>query len=289
MKKTDYLVSNSTKTKFKDSGECELSSFENEDRDEHELSSLEDVSNMRLDGSHWVYKKPNQEKKSGLANKNRPMKASCKKLVGRLREAVQIPKRVLVFILCKISLHQWFRSKYNFLFKKYLPDEIKEEQKILDKSKDPYAVNRFKHSIVCMRGNQTAEAISKSNDAEIVDELKNNISWIDKQLKSESVQHTDAAILAEHKKKQGEAAKKGKQPFYLSKSAIRQQRLIEKYEDLKASGKLDTFIEKRRKKNVAKHHRCMPYRSRRSNRQRATNLMVSRALEIYMCISFHLG
>ena len=29
MKKTDYLVSNSTKTKFKDSGECELSSFEN--------------------------------------------------------------------------------------------------------------------------------------------------------------------------------------------------------------------------------------------------------------------
>ena len=45
-----------------------------------------------------------------------------------------------------------------------------------------------------------------------------HLSFQDKQLKSESVQHTDAAILAEHKKKQGEAAKKGKQPFYLSKS-----------------------------------------------------------------------
>ncbi|XP_075643616.1 rRNA biogenesis protein RRP36-like isoform X2 [Castanea sativa] len=85
-----------------------------------------------------------------------------------------------------------FRSKYNFMFKKYLPDEIKKLRKQL----------------------------AKSNDAEIVDELKKNISWIDKQLKSESVQHTDAAILAEHKKKQREAAKKGKQPFYLSKIIV---------------------------------------------------------------------
>ncbi|XP_030953615.1 rRNA biogenesis protein RRP36-like [Quercus lobata] len=139
MKKTDYPVSNSTKTKFEDSDEHELSSFEHEDRDEHELSSLEDekeeeeeegierelvdvtfeqLQKVRSDGSHWVCKKPNQEKESGLANKNRPMKASCKKPVGRLREVVQIPKR--------------------------------EEQKKLDKSKDPYAVNRFKHSIVWM-------------------------------------------------------------------------------------------------------------------------------------------
>ncbi|XP_065632149.1 uncharacterized protein LOC136068651 [Quercus suber] len=151
----------------------------------------------------------------------------------------------------------WFRSKYNFLFKKYLPDEIKEEQKKLDKSKDPYAVNRFKHSIVWMK---PQKQLAKSNDAEIIDELNKNIAWIDKQLKSESVQHIDAAILAEHKKKQREAAKKGKRPFYLSKSTIWKQRLIEKYEYLKASGKLGTFIEKRRKKNVAKDHRYMPYR-----------------------------
>lgn len=39
-------------------------------------------------------------------------------------------------------------------------------------------------------------------------------------MKSESGQRTDAAILAEHKKKEREAAKSGKQPFYLSKSNV---------------------------------------------------------------------
>ncbi|KAK7825115.1 rrna biogenesis protein rrp36 [Quercus suber] len=225
MKKTDYPVSNSTKTKFKDSDEYELSSFEHEDRDEHELSSLEDEE---------------EEIECELVDvtfEQLPMKASCKKPVGRKREVVQIPKRIQL----AAAGHIRFRSKYNFLFKKYLPDEIKEEQKKLDKSKDPYAVNRFKHSIVWM--------VNSSY-----------LSHHDKQLKSESVQHIDAAILAEHKKKQREAAKKGKRPFYLSKSTIWKQRLIEKYEYLKASGKLGTFIEKRRKKNVAKDHRYMPYR-----------------------------
>lgn len=37
----------------------------------------------------------------------------------------------------------------------------------------------------------------------------------DKQLRFESTKSTDAAILAEHKKKEREAAKHGKRPFYL--------------------------------------------------------------------------
>ncbi|OMP04763.1 Ribosomal protein S7e [Corchorus olitorius] len=82
----------------------------------------------------------------------------------------------------------------------------------------------------------------------------------DKQLKYESAKHTDAEILAEHKKKEREAAKQGKRPFYLKKSEIRKQRLVEKYKKLKASGKLESFIEKRRRKNAAKDHRFMPYR-----------------------------
>uniref|UniRef100_A0A2N9FW14 rRNA biogenesis protein RRP36 n=1 Tax=Fagus sylvatica TaxID=28930 RepID=A0A2N9FW14_FAGSY len=285
MKKPDYPVANSRKTKFEDSDEHESSPSEDEEEEEIEREladvTFEQLQKARSDGSHSVYKKPNQEKKSGRANKNRPMEASCKKPVGRLREVVQVPK--------------------------------KEEQEKLDKSNDPYAINRFKHSVTWMRGNLPAERetlrkqLAKSNDPEIIDELKKNISWIDKQLKSESGQRTGSAILAEHKKKEREAAKKGKQPFYLSKmwghctgsngdvvvvkmfivvtfciwfwksvsggfgdgdgSAIRQQRLIEKYENLKASGKLDAFIEKRRKKNAAKDHRYMPYRRTNNSEQ----------------------
>ncbi|XP_068339416.1 uncharacterized protein [Pyrus communis] len=81
----------------------------------------------------------------------------------------------------------------------------------------------------------------------------------DKQLNSESAKCTEAAILTEHKKKERKAAKEGKQPFFLKKSEIRKKRLVEKYKQLKASGKLKPFIEKRRRKNAAKDHRYMPY------------------------------
>lgn len=39
----------------------------------------------------------------------------------------------------------------------------------------------------------------------------------DKQFKSDSTKRVDAAILAKHKKKEREAAKHGKKPFYLKK------------------------------------------------------------------------
>ncbi|CAN6557246.1 unnamed protein product [Malus baccata var. baccata] len=44
------------------------------------------------------------------------------------------------------------------------------------------------------------------------------------------------------------------------KAEIRKKRLVEKYKQLKASGKLEAFIEKRSRKNAAKDHRYMPYR-----------------------------
>lgn len=279
MMKHDNPIASSSKTQFEDSDdEHESSSSEIEEEEEEIERELADVTfeellKARSDGSHSVYKKPNQEKKSGRLNKNRPIEVSSKKPVSRLREVIQAPKRVIrdprFESLCGTFDAKQFRSKYDFLFKKYDPEIIQEEQKKLDKSKDPDAVNRFKSSISWMRGNLPAEReklrkqLAKSNDPEVIGELKNRLSWIDKQLKSESSKNTEAAILAGHKKKEREATKKGKQPFYLSKSALRQQRLIEKYEDLKASGKLDAFIEKRRRKNAAKDHRYMPYR--RSN------------------------
>ena len=43
------------------------------------------------------------------------------------------------------------------------------------------------------------------------------MSFQDKQLKSDSAKHIDAEILANHKKKERDAAKQGKRPFYLKK------------------------------------------------------------------------
>lgn len=216
-----------------------------EEEIERELADVtfEELQKARSNGSHMVFQKQNQEKKTGRANKNRPMEVSSKKPVGRFREVVQAPKKVIrdprFESLCGTLDEDGFRKRYNFLYEDELPAERKELLKQFEKSKDP----------------------------NVRDETKNRISWIDKQLKAGSTKRTDAEILYEHKKHERESAKQGKQPFYLKKSEIRKQRLIGKYNELKASGKLEAFIEKRRRKNASKDHRYMPYRRSSNNDQ----------------------
>ncbi|KAK6947721.1 rRNA biogenesis protein RRP36, partial [Dillenia turbinata] len=240
----ESTLNSKKKIKFEDSddGDEHKSSSEEEEEEEKEIErelgefTFEERLKAASDGSHSVYRKKNQEKKPARANKNRPMEVSCKKPVSRFREVIQVPKREtrdprFESLAGKLDV-DGFHKRYDFLFKDNLPAERAELQKQLKKSKDP----------------------------EIKDELKNRISWIDKQIKSVPAKLTDAQILAEHKKKEREAAKQGKRPFYLKKSEIRKQILVDKYNSLKAAGKLESFIEKKRRKNAAKDHRYMPYR-----------------------------
>ncbi|KAF9689384.1 hypothetical protein SADUNF_Sadunf01G0086700 [Salix dunnii] len=233
----------------------ELSSSEEDESEiERELAEVtfEDLQKAKSNGSLSVFKKPDQEKKGGRANKNRPTEVSCKKPVTRFREVVQVPKKVVrdprfeslcgnldvegyvsdVFLYVSVNLlsacfkvfllwlwHyflQTFRKRYEFLFKNNLPAE-KEELK---------------------------KQLKKSNDPKVIEQLKERVSWIEKQVKFESTKQTDAA-------------------------EIRKQRLIEKYNKLKASGKLESFIEKRRRKNAAKDHRYMPYRRSTNSEQQS--------------------
>ncbi|PWZ53378.1 hypothetical protein Zm00014a_016835 [Zea mays] len=83
---------------------------------------------------------------------------------------------------------------------------------------------------------------------------------LDKQLKSHPPKNVESEILREHIKKEREAAKAGKRPYYLKKPELRERKLMNKYNELKEAGKLDAFMEKRRRKNASKDHRFMPYR-----------------------------
>ena len=58
--------------------------------------------------------------------------------------------------------------------------------------------------------------------------------------------------------KEKEAVKAGKKPFFMKKSEKKRQELIQRYQELKATGKLQKTIEKRRKKNAQKDHRYIP-------------------------------
>ncbi|KAL7111620.1 hypothetical protein ACP275_05G100800 [Erythranthe tilingii] len=237
MKKSKTPIATSSKIIFDDSDEHEsMSEDEGEIERELEDVTFEELQRARSDGSDMVYKKPNSDKKGGRVNKNRPMEISSKKPVSRFREVIQVPKKVVrdprFESLCGELNVDGFKKRYNFIYENTLPAEKQELKKQMKKVKDPEAVN----------------------------ELKDKISRIDKELKSAAPKRTENDILAEHKKKEREAAKKGKQPYYLKKSDIRKQKLIEKYNELKESGKLEAFIEKKRKKNAAKDQKYMPYR-----------------------------
>ncbi|CAH8252086.1 unnamed protein product [Arabidopsis lyrata] len=242
MKGAGKFEGSSSKIVFEDSEEDEdlscssVSSSDEEEEPEKELT-FEEIHKLRADGSKAVPWKPNQVKKTGRANKNRPMELSSKKPVSRYREVVQVPKKEVRdprFNQLGGTLDvEGFRKRYNFFFEDKLPVEREELKKKLKKTKNPEEVN----------------------------ELKNQLTYVEKMLKYEpSTKNKGAAILTEHKKKEREAAKEGKRPYYLKKSEIRKQTLIEKYNSLKESGKLTSYLDKRRKKNATKDHRFMPYR-----------------------------
>lgn len=55
--------------------------------------------------------------------------------------------------------------------------------------------------------------------------------------------------------KEKAAVKAGKGLYHLKKSEARRLELVARYEELKASGRLDKYMEKRRKKNASKEHK----------------------------------
>ncbi|KAJ1693201.1 hypothetical protein LUZ63_009899 [Rhynchospora breviuscula] len=233
----------STSSENDEGSESESESESGEELEiERELAEVpfEELQRALADGSHLSAplkkKKLAIEKKPSRANKNRPMEVSSKIRPKKFREVVQVPKKVVrdprFESLCGTLDTEGFRKRYNFLYDVQLPAERQKLQKMIAKSKNP----------------------------DVISELKSHVSWIDKQLKSDHNKATESKILSEHIKKEKEAAKIGKKTYYLKKSEIRNRKLVQKYNELKDAGKLDAFIEKRRRKNASKDHRYMPYR-----------------------------
>nr|XP_043629025.1 ribosomal RNA processing protein 36 homolog [Erigeron canadensis] len=235
----------SSKIKFDSDDDDEQVESASDDDEKNEINEVlanvtfEELQKARSDGSHVINQKPKLERKGKRENKNRPMEISSKKPVGRFREVIQAPKKVIrdprFESLCGTLDEDGFKKRYNFLY----DDEKKRLEEQMERTKNP----------------------------EVLDGLKGQLAWINKQLKAESTKHISKEILVKHKKKEREAAKQGKQPYYLKKSEIRKQQLAEKFKELKASGKLNSFIEKKRKKNAAKDHKFMPYRRPNDNQQ----------------------
>ncbi|CAM6086570.1 unnamed protein product [Calypogeia fissa] len=194
---------------------------------------FEELQKARSNGGAPLFARNKPKILAKRANKNRPMEVTSRKPVPRFREVIQAPKRVIRDPRFEAGCGQFeeskFKSAYSFLYNEQLPAERRELQKVLKKRK-------------------------ADDDAEA------KLTWIEKQLKEEEERRKQVTKTAQIKAKQQQAFKQGKKPFYLKKSEIRKEELVEKFKELKSSGKLEKYMEKRRRKNASKDHRYVPYR-----------------------------
>ena len=62
----------------------------------------------------------------------------------------------------------------------------------------------------------------------------------------------------EFMKKEKEAVSKGKKPFFLKKREVREAELKDRFESLSKRGKLNKYMEKKRKRNAKRDEANMP-------------------------------
>jgi ribosomal RNA-processing protein 36 len=168
-------------------------------------------------------------------HKHRPSEQTSKRPVSVFRDTMQAGKREIrdprfQTLTAGAYVDESFKKRYAFLYDEKLPEEKKALQ----------------------------EALKKAKSTEARQQIKSQLASITQQVKAEEVRRRKAEAERTEKASRKVAVAEGKQVYYLKKSERRKQELIAKYEELQKAGKLEKFMEKRRKKNAAKDHRYLP-------------------------------
>jgi ribosomal RNA-processing protein 36 len=83
-------------------------------------------------------------------------------------------------------------------------------------------------------------------------QLRAAIGVADEALRREAALRKEEAAAKRRRLAEREAVAAGKKPFYVKKADAKRTELVERYEELKAAGRLEGFLEKRRRKLAAK-------------------------------------
>ncbi|KAK9359775.1 hypothetical protein V1504DRAFT_441076 [Lipomyces starkeyi] len=169
-------------------------------------------------------------------SKHAPQEVSAKKPVSRFREVIEVPKIVrrdprFESLSGKFDDAQ-FRKNYAFL-DEYRAAELKDLALRLKKTKDPNEIQ----------------------------DLQREYQSLESKLKVSKRKDFERQILNEHEKKEKELVKQGKKPFYLKKADKRRLVLTKKYSEMKKS-EVDRAIKRRRKKNISKERKQLPFSRR---------------------------
>ncbi|KAF2128726.1 DUF947-domain-containing protein [Dothidotthia symphoricarpi CBS 119687] len=166
-------------------------------------------------------------------SKHAPAVQSSKRMVSRKRQVVDVKKPVsrdprFENINGPLPDDNTIGNRYGFL-DDYRKSEIADLRSTIRKSKNEGEKERLKRQLLPMESQQK----TREN--------------------KEAQQH----VIRNHKQKEKELVKQGKQPFYLKKSEQKKIALIDRFQNMKSKQR-DHVIERRRKKVTAKERRNMP-------------------------------
>ncbi|KXH24879.1 hypothetical protein CSAL01_00215 [Colletotrichum salicis] len=196
-----------------------------EDEDSH--SGPEEIGRKSKHGADHVKR----------SSKHAPMEQSSKKPVSRRREIIAVPKmevRDPRFDPMSGPVDEGkARRAYAFL-DDYRKDEMK----------------------------QLRAEIKKTKDADKKEEMKKVLLSMESKMKARERKQRADDVIQEHKRKEKELVKEGKQPFYLKKSEQKKRFLMDQFAGMKKK-QVDRTIERKRKKVVGRERKELDKMQRR--------------------------
>ncbi|XP_042341202.1 ribosomal RNA processing protein 36 homolog [Plectropomus leopardus] len=177
-------------------------------------------------------------------NKNRPMEVSAKKPAPFLRQVVAVRKPTLR------------DPRFDDLSGEYKPEIFEKTYKFITDIK-----RREKEVVQKQQLKKIKTNVPRKEKLQFL--LKRMENQERARLSREQQRERELQL----KRQQRERANQGARPFFLKSSEKKKLQLAEKYQELKKSGKLDNFLNKKRKRNAGKDRRKLPRQLQSSNAQ----------------------
>ncbi|KAJ0308245.1 hypothetical protein COL5a_000848 [Colletotrichum fioriniae] len=171
------------------------------------------------------------------SSKHAPMEQSSKKPVSRRREIIAVPKMEVRDPRFDPMSGPVDESKARRAYA-FLDDYRKDEMK------------------------QLRAEIKKTKDADKKEEMKRMLLSMESKMKARERKQRADDVIQEHKRKEKELVKEGKQPFYLKKSEQKKRFLMDQFAGMKKK-QVDRTIERKRKKVVGRERKELDKMQRR--------------------------
>jgi ribosomal RNA-processing protein 36 len=193
-------------------------------RKDESKDSEEERNNRRHDDKSTS--KRSKESLKVRENKHAPTEMSSKRQVSRRREVIEVKKV------------EYRDPRFDPAVGHVDDTKLKKAYSFLDDYRD----DEMK---------QLRESIKKTKNTSEKEDMKRTLKSMESRKKAKSRKEHEEKILDEHKKREKELVRQGKQPFYLKKAEQKKRFLLDQFASM-SSGQVNRAIEKKRKKTAGR-------------------------------------